>query len=47
MNDLLNNKEKALQFGKNAKEIAKKDFSKDEYYDKIIKIYKGVQKNVK
>ena len=47
MNDLLNNKEKAVQFGKNAKEIAKKDFSKDEYYDKIIKIYKGVIKNVK
>ena len=47
MNDLLNNKEKAVQFGKNAKEIAKKDFSKDEYYNKIIEIYKGVQKNVK
>ena len=47
MSDLLNNKEKAVQFGKNAKEIAKKDFSKDEYYDKIIKIYKGVIKNVK
>lgn len=47
MNDLLNNKEKAVQFGKNAKEIAKKIFSKDEYYDKIIKIYKGVIKNVK
>lgn len=47
MNDLLNSKEKAVQFGKNAKEIAKKDFSKDEYYDKIIEIYKGVIKNVK
>lgn len=47
MNKLFNNKEIALQFGKNAKEIAKKDFSKNEYYNKIINIYEGVIKNVK
>ena len=47
MNKLFNNKEIALQFGKNAKEIAKKDFSKDEYYNKIINIYEGVIKDVK
>ena len=47
INDLLNNKEKAFQFGKNAKEIARKDFSKEEYYNKIIKVYKGVIKNGK
>jgi len=47
MDKLFNNKEIALQFGKNAKEIAKKDFSKNEYYNKIMNIYEGVIKNVK
>ena len=47
MNDLLNNKEKAVQFGKNAKEIAKKDFSKESYYDKIIEIYERLRTNNK
>ena len=36
---LFENKELAEEYGKNAKEIAKKEYSKEEYYNKIIKIY--------
>ena len=44
---LFEDKNKAEEMGKNAKEIAKSKFSKDAYYDKIIKIYEGVMKDVK
>ena len=47
MNDLFNNKAKAKEFGDRAKIVAKEDFSKEAYYEKIINIYKGVIKNVK
>lgn len=47
MNYLFENKEKALEFGINAKEIAKNEFSKENYYKKIMKIYEGAMKNVK
>lgn len=36
---LFENKELADEYGRNAKNIAKKEYSKNEYYNKIIKIY--------
>lgn len=47
MREFFENKNKAEELGKNAKEKAKEDFSKEAYYNKIIEIYKGVIKNVK
>lgn len=44
MQELFDNKEKAMQLGKMAKENAKKDFSKESYYNKIMDVYKEVQK---
>lgn len=45
MQELFDNKEKAMQLGKVAKENAKKDFSKELYYNKIMDVYKEVLKN--
>lgn len=45
MQELFDNKEKAMQLGKKAKENAKKDFSKELYYNKIMDVYKEVLKN--
>lgn len=45
--ELFENKDKAEELGKNAKKMAKEDFSKEAYYNKIIKIYEGVMKDVK
>lgn len=47
MKELFENKDKAEELGKSAKKIAKEDFSKEAYYNKIIKIYEGVMKDVK
>lgn len=47
MNYLFENKEKALEFGKNSKEVARNEFSKENYYKKLMKIYEGAIKNVK
>ena len=44
---LLDDKDLSEKMGKNAKNDAEKEFSKDAYYNKIIKIYKGVMKDVK
>ena len=45
MQELFDNKEKAIQLGKMAKENAKKDFSKGSYYNKIVRVYEEVLKN--
>ena len=45
MQELFDNKEKAMQLGKKAKENAIKDFSKESYYNKIMRVYKEVLKN--
>lgn len=47
MKKLLDDKDLSEKMGKNAKNDAEKDFSKEAYYEKIINIYKGVIKNVK
>ncbi len=43
---LFENKELAEQYGKKAKEYAEKNYNKEIYYDKIIKIYEKVLKEV-
>ena len=43
---LFENKELAEQYGKKAKEYAEKFYNKETYYDKIIKIYEKVLKEV-
>lgn len=45
MQELFNNKDEASKFSKKAKEIAQKDFSKENYYNKIIGIYEELIKN--
>lgn len=47
MKTLFENKELADELGKNAKQIAKKEYSKESYYNKIINIYEGAVKNGK
>lgn len=47
MRVLFENKELADELGKNAKQIAKKEYSKESYYNKIINIYEGAVKNGK
>lgn len=47
MRALFENKELADELGKNAKQIAKKEYSKESYYNKIINIYEGAVKNGK
>lgn len=47
MRALFENKELADELGKNAKQIAKKEYSKESYYNKIINIYEGAIKNGK
>ncbi len=47
MKVLFENKDKAEELGKTAKKTAKENFSKEAYYNKIIKIYEGVMKDVK
>ena len=47
MKELLENKSKAEELGNTAKKTAKENFSKEAYYNKIIKIYEGVMKDVK
>ena len=44
MQELFDNKEKAIKFGKMAQENAIKDFSKEEYYNKIMSVYEGALK---
>ena len=44
MQELFDNKEEAIRLGKIAKESAKKDFSKELYYNKIMSVYEGVLK---
>ena len=39
---LFENKGLVEEYGKNAKKIAQKEYSRDKYYDKIIKIYEDV-----
>jgi len=45
INYLFDNKDIAKEFGDNAKELAKQEFSKEKYYDKLIKIYNSVSKD--
>ena len=47
MRVLFENKELADELGKNAKQIAKEEYSKESYYNKIINIYEGAVKNGK
>lgn len=47
MRVLFENKELADELGKNAKQIAKKEYSEESYYNKIINIYEGAVKNGK
>lgn len=47
MTDLIKNKEKAQELGKKAKNIASKEFSKENYYKNLMNIYEGVLRNVK
>lgn len=47
MRVLFENKELTDELGKNAKQIAKKEYSKESYYNKIINIYEGAVKNGK
>ena len=42
MKFLFENQELVEMYGTNAKKIAQKDYAKDEYYDKLIEIYKDV-----
>ena len=46
MEKLIKDKELSKKLGENAKIKAIKSFSKEKYYDNIIKVYKGVIKNV-
>ena len=39
---LFENKELVEEYGIKAKKIAQKEYAKDEYYDKLIEIYKDV-----
>ena len=45
--ELFDNKEKAMQLGKMAKENAEKDFSKQTYYNKIMNVYEEALKTNK
>lgn len=47
MQELFDNKEKAMQLGKMAKENAEKDFSKQTYYNKIMNVYEEALKTNK
>ena len=42
MKMLFQNKDLSEKYGINAKTIAQKEYSRDKYYDKMIKIYKAV-----
>ena len=46
MEKLIKDKELSKKLGENAKIKAIKSFSKEKYYDNIIKVYKGVIKKV-
>ena len=39
---LFENNELVEEYSKNAKKIAQKEYSKEEYYNKMIKIYEDV-----
>ena len=45
MNKLFNDKQLAKELGQNAKIKAKEEFSKNNYYENIMKVYKGVIDN--
>lgn len=44
MQELFRNDKLVESFGKNAKEFAKKEFSKEKYYNEIYSIYKELAK---
>ena len=39
INYLFDNKDIAKEFGDNAKELARQEFTKEKYYDELMKIY--------
>ncbi len=45
INYLFDNRDIAKEFGDNAKELAKQEFSKEKYYDELMKIYNNVSKD--
>lgn len=45
MQNLIENKDKAVKLGEKAKKIARKAFSKENYYNKIIRVYEELIKN--
>lgn len=47
MNELFENKDLAKKLGNVAKDYARNEFSKENYYKKIIKIYEGAMENAK
>ncbi len=47
MNKLFNNKEKVKEFSKNSKELAIRNYSRDEYYKKIESIYQKLLRKCK